>query len=70
VSRAIGDINLKPFVTCEPEIMAVEMSADDMFLVLATDGIWCVYLCWLFAIQYPFPRTARWLSRICAELGM
>jgi serine/threonine protein phosphatase PrpC len=44
VSRAIGDINLKPFVTCEPEILAVEMSEDDMFLVLATDGIWCVIL--------------------------
>jgi protein phosphatase 1L len=43
VSRAIGDVSLQPYVTCEPEITKRIISDDeDMFIVLATDGVWDV----------------------------
>ena len=42
VSRAIGDRVLKPFVSAEPEVMAYDPEPDDIFLVLATDGLWDV----------------------------
>ena len=43
VSRAIGDVNLQPYVTCEPEITERELLDDeDCYLVLASDGIWDV----------------------------
>ena len=42
VSRAIGDIPLKPYVTCEPEVVEKSMTDDDMFLVIASDGLWDV----------------------------
>lgn len=42
VSRAIGDVSLQPFVSCEPEILEKDISADDTFLVLASDGVWDV----------------------------
>jgi serine/threonine protein phosphatase PrpC len=40
VSRAIGDVNLKPYVICDPECTCKEIDDDDMFLVLASDGVW------------------------------
>ncbi len=42
VSRAIGDVNLKPFVTCEPDFVTRKIQEQDMFLVLASDGLWDV----------------------------
>lgn len=42
VSRAIGDINLKPYVTAEPELEEHKMDDNDMYLVLASDGLWDV----------------------------
>jgi protein phosphatase 1L len=45
VSRAIGDVSLQPYVTCEPEIQEralVDGEGGDCFLVLASDGIWDV----------------------------
>mmetsp|Transcript_3409 Transcript_3409/g.4437 ORF Transcript_3409/g.4437 Transcript_3409/m.4437 type:complete len:358 (+) Transcript_3409:196-1269(+) len=42
VSRAIGDRNLKPYVTPEPEIIEWDVGEDDLYLVLASDGIWDV----------------------------
>ena len=43
VSRAIGDVSLQPYVTCEPEIQERELrDDDDAYLVLASDGIWDV----------------------------
>jgi hypothetical protein len=42
VSRAIGDRHLKPYVTPEPEVCEWALTDRDCFLVLATDGIWCV----------------------------
>lgn len=40
VSRSIGDAKLKPYVTAEPEIVEHEIENDDMFLVIASDGVW------------------------------
>jgi protein phosphatase 1L len=43
VSRAIGDRMLKQFVTARPEVRLWTVnSAQDAFLVLATDGLWDV----------------------------
>ena len=42
VSRAIGDVALQPYVTCEPEIMERNIGPEDEFLVLASDGLWDV----------------------------
>lgn len=40
VSRSIGDARLKPYVTAEPEIVEHDIDDDDMFLVVASDGVW------------------------------
>ncbi|KAH8972536.1 hypothetical protein BDL97_02G202900 [Sphagnum fallax] len=40
VTRSIGDDDLKPFVTAEPELQECVLSADDEFLVIASDGLW------------------------------
>ncbi len=42
VSRAIGDINLKPYVTCDPEIIHHSITPDDNYVILASDGLWDV----------------------------
>jgi serine/threonine protein phosphatase PrpC len=42
VSRAIGDVNLKPYVTCDPEITTHTLTPDDQYLILASDGLWDV----------------------------
>mmetsp|Transcript_22041 Transcript_22041/g.46131 ORF Transcript_22041/g.46131 Transcript_22041/m.46131 type:complete len:759 (-) Transcript_22041:125-2401(-) len=40
VSRSIGDAKLKPYVTAEPDMVEHEIGEDDMFLVVASDGVW------------------------------
>ncbi len=40
LTRAIGDQRLKRFITAEPEVRSHVISADDHWLVLATDGVW------------------------------
>uniref|UniRef100_K3WIB5 PPM-type phosphatase domain-containing protein n=1 Tax=Globisporangium ultimum (strain ATCC 200006 / CBS 805.95 / DAOM BR144) TaxID=431595 RepID=K3WIB5_GLOUD len=44
VARAIGDRDLRPFVTGEPEVKAFprDMSKDE-FIVIASDGLWDVF---------------------------
>ncbi|KAJ4972399.1 hypothetical protein NE237_005498 [Protea cynaroides] len=42
VTRSIGDDDLKPAVTAEPEITEFILSAEDEFLVMASDGLWDV----------------------------
>lgn len=41
VSRAIGDHNLRPYVTAEPEVTSTERLPNDI-LILASDGLWDV----------------------------
>merc|ERR1712060_60873 len=43
MSRAIGDLFLKPYVSAEPEVRTVPLEEDDEFLVLASDGIFDVF---------------------------
>lgn len=40
MNRAIGDVALKPYVTCEPELTEKEIGREDEYLVLASDGLW------------------------------
>ncbi|TYZ68534.1 hypothetical protein PybrP1_000158 [[Pythium] brassicae (nom. inval.)] len=42
MSRSIGDLSLKPWITCDPEITTHRLTANDQFLVMATDGLWDV----------------------------
>lgn len=42
VSRAIGDLSLKPYVTSTPDTTDYMIDPDDLFLVIASDGIWDV----------------------------
>lgn len=42
VTRSIGDDDLKPAVTAEPEITETILSKEDEFLVMASDGLWDV----------------------------
>eukprot|EP00164_Ancoracysta_twista_P003442 GFYU01004593.1.p1 GENE.GFYU01004593.1~~GFYU01004593.1.p1 ORF type:complete len:738 (-),score=196.32 GFYU01004593.1:144-2219(-) len=40
VTRALGDLRHKPYVTAEPEVITRELQEGDHFLVMATDGVW------------------------------
>uniref|UniRef100_A0A0E0MXQ4 Protein kinase and PP2C-like domain-containing protein n=1 Tax=Oryza rufipogon TaxID=4529 RepID=A0A0E0MXQ4_ORYRU len=42
VTRSIGDDDLKPAVTAQPEVIETVLSPDDEFLVMASDGLWDV----------------------------
>lgn len=42
VSRGIGDVRLKPYVTSEPEITVKIIEENDLFIVVASDGLWDV----------------------------
>ncbi|PWA61106.1 protein kinase family protein / protein phosphatase 2C (PP2C) family protein [Artemisia annua] len=42
VTRSIGDDDLKPGVTAEPEVTETTLSDDDEYLVMASDGLWDV----------------------------
>ena len=42
MSRAIGDEKLKKFVIPDPDVTSRSISADDAFVVLATDGLFDV----------------------------
>lgn len=42
VSRAIGDIGHKPYITSQPDIESYDVQSGDEYLVLACDGLWDV----------------------------
>eukprot|EP00754_Rhynchopus_humris_P001310 Rhum_TRINITY_DN10782_c0_g2::Rhum_TRINITY_DN10782_c0_g2_i1::g.40306::m.40306 len=42
VTRSIGDMPCRDFVTCEPDIHTYHLSRRDRFAVLASDGLWDV----------------------------
>ncbi|KAM7271382.1 hypothetical protein ACFE04_030596 [Oxalis oulophora] len=42
VTRSIGDDDVKPAVTAEPEITETILSSEDEFMVMASDGLWDV----------------------------
>lgn len=43
MSRAIGDLFLKPYVSAEPDVCSIAIDARDEFVVLASDGIFDVF---------------------------
>lgn len=42
VTRALGDRVVKQYISAEPEISEIELTPDDEFLVMASDGLWDV----------------------------
>lgn len=38
--RSLGDGDLKPAVTAQPEVSQFAVTAEDDFVVLASDGLW------------------------------
>jgi len=40
VSRSIGDPDYKPYVTAEPDVIEIELTGSEDFLILASDGLW------------------------------
>lgn len=40
VSRAIGDINLHPYIIADPEILEKPLNIQDALVVIASDGVW------------------------------
>ena len=42
VSRALGDVSLKPFVSNIPTVSYYELTGKECFLVMASDGLWDV----------------------------
>ena len=38
--RSIGDADLKPALTAQPEVTQHPLTAEDEFVVLASDGLW------------------------------
>ncbi|DBB06962.1 TPA: hypothetical protein ACH3X3_009613 [Trebouxia sp. C0006] len=40
VTRSIGDADLKPAVTAQPEVSQHQLTAEDEFVVVASDGLW------------------------------
>jgi len=42
LSRALGDSDLQPHVTYQPEVFFVDLVPEDKFLIIACDGLWDV----------------------------
>ncbi|KAH6804439.1 hypothetical protein C2S51_032686 [Perilla frutescens var. frutescens] len=42
MSRAIGDVFLKPYVISEPEVSFTRREEDDEFVIISSDGMWDV----------------------------
>lgn len=42
VSRSIGDVPHKPFISSEPDIETVDLNGKEDFVVLSSDGLWDV----------------------------
>jgi serine/threonine protein phosphatase PrpC len=40
LSRAIGDLNAFPYVTCTPDVYKYILSPDDKFIIVACDGLY------------------------------
>lgn len=55
ISRSFGDKGYKEFLISEPDILQFEISLDDKYVLLATDGFWDVTIQLLyFTIFYLF----------------
>jgi len=43
MSRALGDLFLKPYVSAEPDVCRFELKETDEFIILASDGVFDVF---------------------------
>ena len=43
MSRALGDLFLKPYVSAEPDVMKLALAPTDEFVILASDGVYDVF---------------------------
>ena len=43
VSRSLGDVDAKPYVSHQPEIFDYVLDMEDKFLILGCDGLWDVF---------------------------
>jgi len=43
MSRALGDLFLKPYVSAEPDVCRYELNETDEFIILASDGVFDVF---------------------------
>jgi protein phosphatase 1L len=42
VSRALGDLPLKPYISAQPHILEGRLGSENDFVILASDGLWHV----------------------------
>jgi len=40
VTRALGDLELQPFVSAEPQLRVEQLQPGDSYLLMASDGLW------------------------------
>jgi serine/threonine protein phosphatase PrpC len=40
MSRSLGDLSLRPYVSSQPEVFERKLDSKDRFLVLGSDGVW------------------------------
>ncbi len=43
MSRAIGDLHYKEYLSSEPEISSIQLLPQDQFLIISSDGIYKLY---------------------------
>eukprot|EP01024_Parvocaulis_polyphysoides_P045600 TRINITY_DN42712_c0_g1_i1.p1 TRINITY_DN42712_c0_g1~~TRINITY_DN42712_c0_g1_i1.p1 ORF type:complete len:414 (-),score=58.69 TRINITY_DN42712_c0_g1_i1:98-1249(-) len=43
MTRAIGDSQLKPYITADPEITVLRRNPEDQIVIMASDGLWDVF---------------------------
>lgn len=42
VTRAFGDLDLKPYVSIKPDVRVVELTPSARYMIMASDGLWDV----------------------------
>lgn len=40
VTRALGDVSLKPYVSSTPDVSTMKVTKDMRLLIIASDGLW------------------------------
>lgn len=78
ISRALGDFELAPYITCEPEIYEIPLEnfEDNNILILACDGLWDVIsdqeatnIAHNMVKKYDVEKAAKILRDIAYERG-
>ncbi|XP_039292115.1 flocculation protein FLO11 isoform X2 [Nilaparvata lugens] len=78
VSRAIGDVKLKPSMTAEPEIRVLDLDGTEDYLILSSDGVWdvikkedAVECCDIYLYENPgdVKGVSASLAKLASSLG-